>query len=160
TSVRAKEDESPQPHISAGYSPIAPMEPKFNTSRDLRSRFPALAVDPRRTISTQADFSQIDLETAEPTGPGVRMNGLPEQQEGKRIEFEIPNAYSAPSKKKRGFLAKFAAFIVFIGVFGGILYGTHTYLKSQGLLPNIIGPKQQTGTVSTDVNLRPAPNTN
>jgi serine/threonine protein kinase len=160
TSIRQKEDASPQPHISAGYSPIAPMQPKFNTSRDLRSRFPALAIDPRKTISTQSDLSSFDLESAEPTGPGVRVNGLPEQsQEGNRIEFEIPNAYSSPPKKKWGFLSKFAAFIVFVGVFGGILFGTHTYLKNSGLLPNIITPRQQTATANTDIYLRPAPNT-
>jgi serine/threonine protein kinase len=162
-SIRSPLPELPQPHISAGYSPIAPMQPKFNTSRDLRSRFPALAEDPRRTFSTQVDYSQIGvaLESAESTGSGIRINGLPERlSEGNRIEFDISNAYSASPKKKRRFISKLAAFVVFIGIFGGILYGTHAYLKNSGLLPNIGGSaKQQTATANTDIYLRPSPNT-
>jgi serine/threonine protein kinase len=165
TSIRSKQQESPQPHVSAGYSPIAPLQPKFNTSRDLRLRFPALADDPRRTISTRTDFSRLDdsNESAEPTGPGVRINGLPDQPaNGSRIEFDIPNAYTPPPvKKRRRFISKVAAFVVFVGIFGGLLYGTHTYLKNSGLLPNIgVNAKQQTATANTDIYLRPLPNTN
>jgi len=153
TSIGPIKDASPQAHVSAGYSPIAPMEPKFNTSRDLRNRFPALAVDPRKTISTQSDLALLDLESAEPTGPGVRM---PEMQEGSRIELAIPEE----PKKRRGFLAKTAAFIVFLAIFAGILYGTHSYLKSSGLLPGLKAAKQQTATANADINLRSAPNVN
>jgi uncharacterized protein YgiM (DUF1202 family) len=128
------------------------MEPKFNTSRDLQNRFPALAVDPRKTISTQSDLAQFDLESAEPTGPGVRMPAV----QGSRIELTVTEA----PKKRRRFLAKVAAFIVFICIFGGILYGTHSYLKNSGLLPGIKTMKQQTATANSDINLRPAPNIN
>jgi len=152
TSIRSAKDVSPQAHVSAGYSPIAPMEPKFNTSRDLQNRFPALAVDPRKTISTQSDLAQFDLESAEPTGPGVRMPAV----QGSRIELTVTEA----PKKRRRFLAKVAAFIVFICIFGGILYGTHSYLKNSGLLPGIKTMKQQTATANSDINLRPAPNIN
>ncbi|MGH9819610.1 MAG: serine/threonine-protein kinase, partial [Pyrinomonadaceae bacterium] len=111
TTLRPNLDAPPKPHISAGYSPIAPMQPKFNTSRDLRARFPAIAEDPRRTISTRADYSQlaIENESAKPTGPGVRVNGLSDLPQGNRIAFDIPNAYTFPVKKKRHFLSKLAA---------------------------------------------------
>jgi len=163
TTLRPNMEGSPKPRISAGYSPIAPIRPKFDTSRDLRSRFPAIAADPRRTISTHSDLSQlaIENESAEPTGPGIRVNGLPDSPQGNRIEFEIPNAYSAPVKNKWNFLSKLAAFVVFVGIFGSILYGTHSYLKNSGLLPNIGAPtSQKTATANTDIYLRASPNTN
>lgn len=164
TSIRSRLQDSPKPHVSRGYSPIAPMQPKFDTSRDLRLRFPAIAEDPKKTSAVVTVFSQFGASSdpREITGPGVRLDAVPATlPEGNRLEFDIPNAYSVPPKKKRSFLAKFAAFVVFIGIFGGLLYGTHAYLKSSGFLPNIgTQPKQQTATANTDIYLRPAPNTN
>jgi hypothetical protein len=81
---------------------------------------------------------------------------MPEMQEGSRIELAIPEE----PKKRRGFLAKTAAFIVFLAIFAGILYGTHSYLKSSGLLPGLKAAKQQTATANADINLRSAPNVN
>jgi serine/threonine protein kinase len=164
TAIRSSRFEAPQPHISAGYSPIAPMQPKFNTSRDLRRRFPAIAEDPKKTAVTGFNYPRFDSsdEPAEPTGPGLRMDPLPvTQDQGDRIEFEIPNAYTPKPKKNRGYLTKIAAFVVFICLFGGLLYGTHAYLKNAGFLPGIGGiTKQQTATAKTDIYLRPSPNTN
>jgi Serine/threonine protein kinase len=34
---------SPQPHVARGYTPIAPMQPRFDTARNLQERFPAIS---------------------------------------------------------------------------------------------------------------------
>jgi serine/threonine protein kinase len=148
--------DSPQAHISAGYSPIAPMQPKFNTSRDLRKRFPAIAEDPKKTAATGLNY--ILEEPVEPTGPGVRIESHDPLQQSQRIEFQIPNAYVPPAKRRMGFLGKVAAFVVFVGIFGGLLYGTHTYLKNAGILAGAGGQtKPSTATATTDIYLRPSP---
>jgi hypothetical protein len=40
TSVRPKLHETPQPHVSRGYSPLAPQLPRFDTSRELKLKHP------------------------------------------------------------------------------------------------------------------------
>jgi len=162
TAIRSARSGAPQPHVSPGYSPIAPMQPKFNTSRDLRRRFPAIAEDPKKTAATGFNYSQFevsdDLSPGKDLGQRIDLNPAPADQ-GNRIEFEIPNAYTPPPPKKRGYLAKIAAFMVFIGLFGGLLYGTHAYLKNVGFLPGAgTQNKTQTATANTDIYLRPTPN--
>src|SRR5438093_10551539 len=43
TVVRTKYSAVPQPHISSGYSPLAPVEPRFDTARDLHLRYPLIS---------------------------------------------------------------------------------------------------------------------
>ncbi|MEP6847906.1 MAG: serine/threonine protein kinase [Acidobacteriota bacterium] len=160
TAIRSSLSDTPQAHVAPGYSPIAPMQPRFNTSRDLRRRFPAIAEDPKRTAATGVSYALG--EPAESTGTGVRIDGLPAASEqGNRIEFEIPNAYVPRPRKSFGFLGKIAAFIVFIGLFGGLLYGTHAYLKNAGFLPGGgTQTKTQNAVANTDIFLRPSPSAN
>jgi len=40
TSVRPTLHETPQPHVSRGYSPLAPQLPRFDTSRELKLKHP------------------------------------------------------------------------------------------------------------------------
>jgi Bacterial SH3 domain. len=66
-----------------------------------------------------------------------------------------------PVKRKRRVFRKISAFVLVIGLFAGILFGTHAYLRNSGVLPGITNPfRTQTATAKVDVYLRPTPNTN
>ena len=53
-----------------------------------------------------------------------------------------------------------AAFVVLLIAFTGILYGTATYLRGRGIIPEFRNPfKDQTAVANTDIYLRPQPNT-
>ncbi len=158
THVGSRWTATPQPHVSRGYSPLAPRQPHFDTSRDLKlknpigdyspsvDRFPAI---PNGTESPRPIQRVEDYWPAEITSQPVR----PELE-------EQPAAILAP-KKKRRFLRSLAAFTIFIFLFGGALYGTHMYLRTIDILPDIRNPlTTRTGIANTDIYLRPTPNTN
>jgi uncharacterized protein YgiM (DUF1202 family) len=45
-------------------------------------------------------------------------------------------------------------------MFTGVLYGTASYMRGKGVLPEIRNPfRTQTATANTDIYLRPSPNT-
>jgi len=75
----------------------------------------------------------------------------------------VQPAVSAPVrtvKRARKRFRRFVTFAVFIGLFVGILYGTASYMRGRGVLPEIRNPfKAQTGVANTDIYLRPSPNT-
>ncbi|HVF30943.1 MAG TPA: serine/threonine protein kinase [Pyrinomonadaceae bacterium] len=166
TSVRPKLHETPQPHVSRGYSPLAPQKPKFDTSRELKlpisdfgsriSDFPAVAVK---------NAGRIEIHNATPpvgNGDGktpvvdlgsTTPNGLDE---------EIPNPNSQiPNRKTRSRMRKFAVFAVLLVIFAGGLYATSAFLRSRGLIPPMSAPwTDKTGRANTDINLRPEPNAN
>jgi len=68
---------------------------------------------------------------------------------------------SNPVKRSKAFARRVAVFIIFIGVFAGILYATHNYLRGRGILPEISNPFSRQQVIAlTDINLRPEPNAN
>jgi hypothetical protein len=77
------------------------------------------------------------------------------------VEEIVPAYEELPRSKENArqkSLRRFAAFIIFLGLFAGILYGTHNYLRGRGVLPQISNPfKMRTGKINIDLNLRPAP---
>ena len=138
----------PQPHVAKGYTPLAPQQPRFNTSRDLKLKNNYAVADnaPLVVKLENKNFNQS-------------LNLQP-----KPIEKEIlPDYEELPrntENNKQTSLRRFAVFIIFLGVFAGILYGTHNYLRGRGVLPQISNPfKTQTGKTNTDLNLRPTPST-
>lgn len=143
--ISARPHTLPQAHIAKGYTPLAPQRPRFNTSQDLKLN--NLVGANRAPLVVPLTKLEIDKnpvaqpEIAEPTQ-------------------EPPIIYKSVNKP-RPFLKKFAAFIIFIGLFAGILYATHNYLRGRGILPSIGNPfKQPNGTANGDVFLRSTPNTN
>ncbi|MEP6789190.1 MAG: SH3 domain-containing protein, partial [Acidobacteriota bacterium] len=71
----------------------------------------------------------------------------------------VPEA-AVPGKKKRKRFRRFAIFLVFMGLFVGILYGTASYMRGRGVFPEIRNPfRTQTGVANTDIYLRPSPST-
>lgn len=131
---------TPQPHVSRGYSPIAPDRPTFKTDPDQ----PLAYAPPVRPTG------QLDLAATTPEKPGSR----------RRPDDELPPgivAYTAP--KRRSLLRKVATFIIAIGIFTGLLYGTATYMKGRGFLPSIpdLFAGERTAVANRDVYLRQGP---
>ena len=167
TSVRPKLHETPQPHVARGYSPLAPQQPRFDTSRELKLRHPfgppSIAIADRG--SRIADFR---AETPERYPNGEIRNpqsAIPvpvwPQHEPGPMPIMIDEEPVVPVKKKRSFLRRVATFAILLLIFAGGLYGTSAFLRSRGILPAIGNPfAAQTGRANTDINLRPEPNAN
>ncbi len=142
---------TPQAHVSRGYSPIAPTRPRFDTSRDLKLRFPAIIPDERKASAIMQD--------ARPSAT----NEIDWSESEFLIDDSVPAAGrgSDGGRKHRRPLRRIAGFLVFISLFAGLLYGTHAYLSAAGIFPEVSNPfRQQTATANTDIFLRPTPNTN
>lgn len=162
TGVRPKLGVVPQPHVARGYSPIAPKQPRFDTSRELKLRHqfgpsvatPAIDLD---NVAMPRHPAIIPTERAENYWPArPEHNG--------QIHIEIPNAVGREivdkPKKKRRLMKRLAFFLVLLILFAGGLYTTHSFLQNAGVLPDFAGAlTSKTGRANTDINLRPGPNT-
>ncbi len=133
--------DAPQPHVSRGYTPIAPERPSFEAVADkIASMIPPVYSPP---ASTGENLS-------------VRGDG------GTPIDTRVParNGVAATPQKKRRTFRRAAAFLIFVSLFTGILYGTASFMRGRGIFPEIRNPfKTQTGVANTDIYLRPLPNT-
>ncbi len=131
----------PQPHVARGYTPIAPARPHFEAMVETPAALPP-PMYTRPTYARPAD------------GP------LAKPENGSRVTQPLVPSPSIPPKKKRRTFRRFATFIIFICIFTGILYGTASYMRGRGMLPEIRNPfLTQTAVANTDIYLRPAPNT-
>ncbi|CAN5187312.1 hypothetical protein BH20ACI1_BH20ACI1_17340 [soil metagenome] len=132
----------PQPHISKGYTPLAPQLPRFNTSKDFKVN-PNLSAANRLPLVVKLDNN---YQTPIKQPPIIENESVQEQE-----------IFVQPKQKRQwNFPRRLTIFAIFIGLFAGILYGTHNYLRGRGVLPEIRNPfgRQQIGTANTDVNLR------
>ena len=153
STVISSRNIEPQPHVARGYTPIVPAQPNFepageptggNASVNERAKnsFPAGTLLKSRVSArdTPAAFS--------PYAP--------------KINTAIGNtsgaAIARPPKKKR-LVRSFAVFAIAVAAFTGILYGTASYMRGTGALPEIRNPfKGQTAVANTDIFLRAGPN--
>ncbi len=144
--IESRPHPIPQAHVAEGYTPLAPQRPRFDTSRDLKlGNLP---------LSDKAPLV-IKLDNVKTNHTPISQPPIIEQE----VVPVVKNQSSNLSKKHEKFLRQMAAFIIFIGVFAGILYATHNYLRGRGILPAITNPfSQQTATATGDVYLRPEPN--
>lgn len=145
TEISARPHALPQAHVAQGYTPLAPQRPSFNTSRELKlnnivgaNRAP-LVVPVTKTDIDKTPILQPEIQ--EPTAE--------------------PAIIYKQTKRRKKSINRFAAFIIFICLFAGILYATHNYLRGRGMLPTISNPfeTQKTGTANGDVFLRSTPDT-
>ncbi|MGI8639607.1 MAG: protein kinase domain-containing protein [Pyrinomonadaceae bacterium] len=144
TQISERPHTIPQPHVAKGYTPHAPQRPRFNTSRDLKINPNLLAAGNLPLVVKLGTNNQI---------PGNQ----PQLIEKEPVREPEIISQTKP-QRRRSSVRRFAVFIIFIGLFAGILYGTHNYLRGRGILPEIRNPfKQQTGVANTDVNLRSSP---
>ena len=124
----------PQPHVSRGYTPIAPAMPEFKPTGELR---PPVYTPPVR--QEQLPILQVDRSTQQETIP---------------IELVL----NPPRRKSR--VRRLGVFAVSVILFTGALYGTASYMRGRGYLPDVGSYfKQDSAVASTDIYLRPSPNT-
>jgi serine/threonine protein kinase len=148
TRLLAAPHHIPQPHVAKGYTPLAPHKPIFNTSRDLK-------LNKNHSIAVNAPLV-VRLENPH-FNQSLNRQPQPIAEEIVPVYEELPRSKENARQKS---LRRFAAFIIFLGLFAGILYGTHNYLRGRGVLPQITNPfKAQMGKTDRDLNLRPTPST-
>ena len=134
----------PQAHVAVGYTPLAPQRPRFNTSRELK-------------LNNLLEENRAPLVVPITT---ANVNPVPPPQQSPQIsESEIspePVIVYKPAKRKNAALRRLAAFAVLIGMFAGILYATHNYLRGRDILPSITNPfaTYEEAIALTDINLR------
>ncbi len=168
TSVRPKLHETPQAHVARGYSPLAPQQPRFDTSRELKLKHvfgpSANAEVGMRNAESPVRRAEVIVGRElkypawEPRRPAVQPAVPLETQsnvEPPPDEFRVPR--SAFRIRRR----RFAVFAILLLIFAGGLYGTSAFLRSRGILPAFSNPfTAKTGRANTDINLRPEPNAN
>jgi serine/threonine protein kinase len=147
-------DKIPHPHVARGYNPIAPQLPRFNTSRDLRLKNLPTAVKNPPLVIKLGDAPPKPLEK-------FGNNHFEDSRSPQPIVFTRKELEENHADKNQASLTRrLTSFIVFIGLFAGILYATHFYLRGTGLLPEITNPFVSREAIALmDINLRPEPNT-
>jgi serine/threonine protein kinase len=148
TQVTSRHTSAPQPHFAQGYTPLAPQKPRFQTS-DLK---PNLSVRAHPNLVVKLNNGQVNKFPAGIGSPQVTKGGSPVEIEETALKNE---ARQSKIKRKRSFFARFATFVLILASFAGVLYATHYYLRSRGILPDLKSVFfKPTGVASSDVNLR------
>jgi serine/threonine protein kinase len=153
STVIRPEPAIPQPHVSRGYSPIAPVQPEFQALDEAES---PVAVRPSAELRLP-DYARRNGTEAAVEPPN---GNQPVFQPPTPVTVKSSNLVVVPPIRKRRRLRRFITFMVFLGIFTGVLYGTASYMRGRGILPDIRYLfRTQTGIANTDIYLRPAPNT-
>jgi serine/threonine protein kinase len=157
-SIQKQLHRAPQAHIASGFTPMAPREPKFNTSRDLKLRHPLIEGQPPRQVEPSGRLTQPIIKPTERV-EDLWPNAIPRQADAKIqviLEEKAPKQLRPKTVSRRVLLS--AAMLVLLA---GGLYGTSVFLRSVGILPAISNPfAAEIGRTNTDVNLRPEPSAN
>lgn len=142
----------PQPHVSKGYTPLAPQKPRFETSRNLKlkNNLPGIRLAPPvEKINTQTNFN-----------PGVIQNAGTEVDPQHQTEA-TPSPSSNSNPPKGRFLRRTAAFSLLLTLFAGALFGTQYFIRNAINFPQVSNPfAAETGIANTDINLRIDPSVN
>lgn len=159
TTVRPKLHATPQASVSKGYSPMAPQQPRFNTSRELKVKdafLPAqspLRIDVEKLPRTPA-IPPKRMERVEDHWP----NAIQEQQQHV-LDAIVAEDQAELDRRSRRKFRRWAAFAAVLMLFAGGLYGTSVFLRGSGILDGMtVGSVAKTGRANTDINLRPSPN--
>ncbi len=138
--------ELPQPHVSRGYSPIAPERPDFeliptnNTARETEANF----IPPAHKYPVVV-ADRHALPNVVPSAP---------------VAVDTRPVSTQPNPKKRRRLRRLFTFALILVAFTGVLYGTASYIRGRNLFADIRSPfKTQEAVANTDIYLRPNPNT-
>ncbi|MEJ7700375.1 MAG: serine/threonine protein kinase [Pyrinomonadaceae bacterium] len=143
TEILSRPQLVPQPHVSRGYTSLTPQRPHFDTSRELNLKNTLSQVD-KAPLVVRVDSGNVKHS------PGAS----PQVFKNETIEVDADLSQAKP-KRKKSFSSRIAVFVIFIGLFAGILYGTHNYLRGRGILPEIRNPfAKQEAIALTDINLR------
>jgi hypothetical protein len=145
--------------VARGYTPIAPHQPRFNTSRELKLKN---AFQPTHT-PLRIDVEKLPFPPAmPPKQPMQRVETYwPEQARTDKepLSQSFDEAQQAEvslrRKRRRNRLLALSAVLVFF--FGG-LYATSMFLRRSGILDGIsFGSADKVAKANTDINLRPEP---
>ncbi|MBK8811882.1 MAG: protein kinase [Acidobacteria bacterium] len=158
THVSTRREQTPRAHVARGYTPFAPQQPKFNTSRELKFQngqisakrpTPVVSLDPNRPQPREVQVAEQRRFPAIPVSKPPATTGQPVP------DYRPPDVTPAPPpKKKRKFFKRLAVTVVLLAIFGGILYGTQMIVRSLGNF-SIAGLfTSRTGTTVRDVPLR------
>jgi serine/threonine protein kinase len=153
TRVTSRLHTIPQAQIAKGFTPTAPVEPKFNTSKELKLK--------EALINKNNQPLVVKVAKPKPFPPP-----LPPQPDNQKIPVldQLKQAHEleeiSKPKPKRKFIRAAATFIILLGLFAGSLYATYNYLVGRGFPFFGTATVQQIGIATTDINLRPAPTTN
>lgn len=150
-------DKVPHPHVARGYNPIAPQMPRFNTSREMRlknlppaMKNPPLVIklgDAPAPLQRFDTFGKNHLEDSKSAPPIINTDAPP----GREL---------SSNKNTSNLSRRLAAFIILIGLFAGVLYVTHFYMRGSGIFPGISNPFAAREAVALmDINLRSDPST-
>jgi hypothetical protein len=156
TVARTAAHATPQAHVGAGFSPLAPGRPTFATSRDLHLKYP---------LTTARPVIRVELEPPAPIerNGGVAATAVNTVFDGKTPGTVLQDPDSMPPRRRRGrkFAKRLAAAAIFVAMFGGGLYAASAYLSGMNLLSIVTSAfRGPTGRANTDVNLRPDPSAN
>lgn len=142
---------TPQAQVSRGYTPYAPAQPHFQSNPPAAAGDLTLeTVSPAHTNYAVDNFTSI-------SDIGSVSNSVP-----KRSTIADPGKKPEITRRKKGSsFRRIAIFAVFLVSFTGILYGTASYMRGKGILPELLHNPfaKQTAVASTDIYLRPAPST-
>lgn len=126
----------PEAHVAPGYTPFAPARPQFDA------------------IVSEPPASHGSVFATEKAA-----SKLANQHEAK-IASRLPAHVGGVEKKKRSRITRLVGYAAIIIAFAGILFGTANYMRGRVTLPDLLNPfSEQTAVASTDIYLRPAPNT-
>ncbi|MEP6903404.1 MAG: serine/threonine-protein kinase, partial [Actinomycetota bacterium] len=131
TEIGSRLTTTPKAHVARGYTPLAPQQPKFNTSKELKFqnnqilKNPALVVKVDHGLNLN-QFQNQQLNNIPISPPPAIADDAPLYE----LEIETP-------KRKKSFLRRFAVILIVLSIFTGILFGTHSYLRGRGILPEI-----------------------
>jgi len=125
----------PEAHVSRGYTPFAPAQPDFESKSDAFTREANLLYKQ----------PEITPERVTPTPPA---------------SIYVTEKNTVRVRKRSNRLSRFVGYAIFLVAFTGILYGTASYMRGRVILPDLSDLlTTQTAVASTDIYLRPAPNT-
>jgi serine/threonine protein kinase len=149
TQISNRQYTSPKAHIARGYTPLAPQKPDFNTSRELKFKNNQILKNPAIVVRVDNGYNaNPPAHQQTNTMPAPQ----PSVQTGDELVFQ--EEFDKPKRRKSGW-RRLGIFLIAVFIFTGALYGTHSYLRGKGILPEWRNPfSKPTGTATTDVNLR------
>ncbi len=148
---------TPKAHVARGYTPLAPQKPAFNTSRELKFENNQILKNPALVVKVDnaANLNQFQNQPINNI-PHQPLSNIPISQPPAVLgDAPVYQPETETPKPKKTRSRRLVFFLVVICVFTGILYGTHSFLRGSGVLPEITNPfSKPTGVATSDVNLR------
>ncbi|MEZ5306830.1 MAG: serine/threonine protein kinase [Pyrinomonadaceae bacterium] len=151
TAVASRRHTTPQAQIALGFSPNAPQKPAFDTSKKLKleSVLPTTPLSKPKVPPYEQKRNPLVLEPPVVATPEKILEPSPPV-------VEIPTTARG---RGRRFLKAAGTLFMLLAVFAGSLLFTYNYLLGKPIFSGFSGTSVKTGTATTDINLRPAPNT-